>query len=308
MSPPRRHSATSLSTCHTTFSPALSPLTSLASATNLNTFSQTSSPFGSVLLSPKPCRVAFDSLAPRRHVSFPFPWTIWLSSVGPTPPPHMMISSFSHWSAAASLLSTDLGSWWMLTTPAIVLPGSVFCVAVSISAADAPYSLPAHKADRFFESNLVIITRFPSSPINPLTVFLDYLRSRNSFAPLHGFTPIFGSLLGILYLPAHGSSHASTAFYLPLLVVTRSAPAGQLFSPLRTGQTTAFKRSAVGLPKLSMFTFGNIPSSFRPSLPPRIHTLLLEILPILSPPASLPPPLTHFSSYRPGLVLWLIAL
>jgi hypothetical protein len=56
-----------------------------------------------------------------------------------------------------------------------------------LSADQLRYSLPSHKADRFFEGNLIIIPSFPLSPIDPVTVFAWYLASRGASAA--GYSP-----------------------------------------------------------------------------------------------------------------------
>jgi hypothetical protein len=50
----------------------------------------------------------------------------------------------------------------------------------SVSPSDVRYSLPSHKADRFFEGNLVIIPCLPSLAIDPVAVFARYLASRDA--------------------------------------------------------------------------------------------------------------------------------
>jgi hypothetical protein len=55
-----------------------------------------------------------------------------------------------------------------------ILRNSVSCSPELLS-----YHLPAHKADHFFEGNVVIITHATSAPLDPLPVFRAYLRSRD---------------------------------------------------------------------------------------------------------------------------------
>ena len=52
------------------------------------------------------------------------------------------------------------------------------------------FQLPAHKADRFFEGNKVVVCAFPSSglPFDPFPSFLRYLHSRDSLFPASSLT------------------------------------------------------------------------------------------------------------------------
>ncbi|KAH9970701.1 hypothetical protein BGW80DRAFT_1153896, partial [Lactifluus volemus] len=56
------------------------------------------------------------------------------------------------------------------------------------------YHLPGHKADRFFEGNLILIVTLPNIPLNPLLVFSRYLDSRDSRAPFHPYLWLDSSL------------------------------------------------------------------------------------------------------------------
>ena len=51
------------------------------------------------------------------------------------------------------------------------------------------FLLPAHKADCFFEGNHIIVKKVPYCDINPLSVFSDYLTSRDERFPL--FSPLW---------------------------------------------------------------------------------------------------------------------
>jgi len=44
------------------------------------------------------------------------------------------------------------------------------------------YHLPAHKADRFFEGNVVVVAHASSAPLDPVPVFAAYLTSRDRLA------------------------------------------------------------------------------------------------------------------------------
>ena len=60
---------------------------------------------------------------------------------------------------------------------------------VQVSAEQYEFLLPAHKADPFFEGNRIIIKKVPYSNIDPLSIFRDYLTSRDDRFPL--FSPLW---------------------------------------------------------------------------------------------------------------------
>ena len=61
--------------------------------------------------------------------------------------------------------------------------------SVQVSADQYEFLLPAHKADPFFEGNHIIIKKVPYSAIDPLSIFRDYLNSRDERFPL--FSPLW---------------------------------------------------------------------------------------------------------------------
>ena len=61
--------------------------------------------------------------------------------------------------------------------------------SVQVSADQYEFLLPAHKADPFFEGNRIIIKKVPYSAIDPLSIFRDYLNSRDERFPL--FSPLW---------------------------------------------------------------------------------------------------------------------
>ena len=56
--------------------------------------------------------------------------------------------------------------------------------SVVVTAEQYEFLLPAHKADRFFEGNRIIIKKAPYCTIDPLPIFRDYLTSRDERFPL----------------------------------------------------------------------------------------------------------------------------
>ena len=56
--------------------------------------------------------------------------------------------------------------------------------SVIVSPDQYEFHLPSHKADRFFEGNRVIVTQKQYSNIDPLSVFIEYLTSRDRAFPL----------------------------------------------------------------------------------------------------------------------------
>ena len=60
---------------------------------------------------------------------------------------------------------------------------------VIITSEQYEFLLPAHKADRFFEGNRIIVKKVLYCDINPLSVFRDYLTSRDEHFPL--FSPLW---------------------------------------------------------------------------------------------------------------------
>ena len=55
---------------------------------------------------------------------------------------------------------------------------------VTISDDQYEFFLPAHKADPFFEGNHVIVKKKQFNDINPLSIFISYLHSRDTSFPL----------------------------------------------------------------------------------------------------------------------------
>ena len=74
---------------------------------------------------------------------------------------------------------TRLRNWKKITKRSTVI----------VTSEQYEFLLPAHKADRFFEGNRIIVKKVPYCDINPLSVFRDYLASRDERFPL--FSPLW---------------------------------------------------------------------------------------------------------------------
>ncbi|PPQ92716.1 hypothetical protein CVT25_014024 [Psilocybe cyanescens] len=103
--------------------------------------------------------------------------------------------------------------------------------SVIISSSDYHFFLPGHKADRFFEGNVIIIQKH-SKTIDPHNYFKSYLRSRDS---LHPFS-------SALWLRADGSIPSRSFFISRLRQFFDSGIAGQ---SMRSGGATSLAESGV---------------------------------------------------------------
>src|SRR5271168_4053752 len=56
--------------------------------------------------------------------------------------------------------------------------------SVSLHQNHYSFFLPSHKADRFFEGNTILVQRL-NTPTDPYDPFIKYLRSRDTFFPIH---------------------------------------------------------------------------------------------------------------------------
>jgi hypothetical protein len=103
--------------------------------------------------------------------------------------------------------------------------------SVSLSDEDYRFFLPGHKADKFFEGNIVIIQRHTGS-INPLSFFQKYLVSRDRLFP---FSPD-------LWLRADGSRPSRSFFIRRMRLFFSNDVAGQ---SMRAGGATSLAENGV---------------------------------------------------------------
>jgi hypothetical protein len=103
--------------------------------------------------------------------------------------------------------------------------------SVSLSKDDYRFFLPGHKADKFFEGNVVIVQRH-TSVINPLSHFKKYLSSRDRLFP---FSPD-------LWLRADGSRPSRSFFIRRMKMFFKNDVAGQ---SMRSGGATSLAESGV---------------------------------------------------------------
>jgi hypothetical protein len=103
--------------------------------------------------------------------------------------------------------------------------------SVVISDDDYRFFLPNHKADKFFEGNTVIVQRH-SGPIDPLFIFLKFLRSRDRLFPFSSD----------LWLRADGSRPTRSFFIRRMRLFFEKDVAGQ---SMRAGGATSLAENGV---------------------------------------------------------------
>jgi hypothetical protein len=103
--------------------------------------------------------------------------------------------------------------------------------SVSLSNDDYRFFLPSHKADKFFEGNLIIIQRHDIS-VDPLSRFKKYLSSRDHLFP---FSPD-------LWLRADGSRPSRSFFIRRMRLFFQNDIAGQ---SMRSGGATSLAENGV---------------------------------------------------------------
>jgi hypothetical protein len=103
--------------------------------------------------------------------------------------------------------------------------------SVSLSNDDYRFFLPGHKADKFFEGNIIIIQKH-NIPVNPLYHFNKYLTSRDRLFPFSSD----------LWLRANGSRPSRSFFIRRLKLFFKSDVAGQ---SMRSGGATSLAENGV---------------------------------------------------------------
>jgi hypothetical protein len=143
--------------------------------------------------------------------------------------------------------------------------------SVSCSSDILSYHLPAHKADRFFEGNVIVISRPASAPLDPFPIFRAYLRSRDH---RDRFSPF-------LWLDSRGAVPTRSWYLARLHALLPHTFGGH---SLRSGGATFFASHGWSYDRIQ--TLGRWASdAFRVYI--RKHPALLHVL---IPPA--PPPLS----------------